>query len=1514
MSEAGIRSNRGDGYQTLVAFDWALTVLADPDYQWLEIDSIIYSVDDVVVGKTDGTLIACQCKKNQIDFKAWTIKDLADELDKASCFLARNQNAEVRFYSRNNFGALAKLREHSSTQNDENSYRASLGKAQKAINISLSERIINSNSNLSVYEFLSRTSFETSPEINRYKENLRERLHYMASNPDAAFNALWASLDQLGARMCDMSLPESTQHRLTKADLRNILHNSGAMLSPPMNVSELRSIFSRISGIGRSWRRDIAGLRISSSTLKVLLEAIDAKKRAILLTGLPGSGKTCVMLALQEELERRAESRSDIVPLFIQSREFADFAISSERQALGLPVDWVEKVARMADFAHVIVVIDSLDVLSIARDHNVLKYFLGMIDQLLVIPNVTVVTACREFDRHYDPRISERNWDCELTCNSLDWDSDVEPLLDSIGIQYSDIDAVTRGLICNPRELGLYVELAKLGGSFNVVAGQRLAQRYLETIVRADSDLGDTAMQAIEEIASEMLKSRSLMVPYQRFNSPHPMLRKLCSLNVLQETHDGKLTFGHQTLLDVLVVSGALRQGIKLRDFIQNLPSVPFVRPSIRSFIAQLAVGDRSEFRKQVRSVLCGDFAFHVRRLVAEAFTCYPPEDEDWPLLRDLRQNYRDVFQVVYDSAISVDWHRFWLNYLVPDLISRHDSDGLAGHVYRISQWINEDAEGISSFWMNTLRQSWFDSNKVAGRISMCLSEFDSVDLSKAYPLIKRLVEMPRSDHDFLGRIIARCVISGVDDGSLLWRYITSGVSEDCLIDYTFENKLRCHSPDFGGKDKITLRQCMELSTVLLDLAIESVVGWGSISGIRYRRGFLNETSYEVVHSKRDMRHPTSLSFVLNAVEDAIIHHAKINSEWWKIRRFDVCSSSEPALRYFGILACSHRPENNVDLIGNILCEKDMYAPELIYEFGNLLNASFSLLDMHVQDDVTDCITTLWAGDSKQEENNYWILRRRAELISAIPCHQRSPGFQEILDECIKTEGYLIREPEIYSYSGFQTPPFSFEVFLDASDVGILGLLDHYAYYEGSCGSELLTGGEREVGWQLREASSRDPIRFLDFLKSFRDSIPEKFCDEIIEGASAFLDYRCGSLKPDESWKPVGEPEHILLANRILHELESRLGHWQYRKSAATAIKSCAHADFNETNAERLIFISIKFADFKEENHLNGSNIDLLTLGINMARGKIVEALMILMNKYQELDLTLPELLVPTVRRFASDENPAVRAILLRYLPYLQSLNSDLGWSLFHLAMKGQGNLWHIAEPCLYFAYDKQFEIVKPLLSQAYSLAGEKSLETWGRISALAVFSGHVDYHDLLRYLHATDRTEAWSGAATVWTNLENIKRHREQCVIGMENGLCAGGQHAIAVSRQMRKIFDTNLASIPIGLLRKFFSIQEVDSENNRHIPYRFHEWLSCISERDPANALDAIEAYIDYVRITNAYLYDHGNSLSQCLTRLFSEAEELENVDNGEMLRRVVQVQDALVSLGVDGVFDWLKAAERP
>jgi len=151
-----------------------------------------------------------------------------------------------------------------------------------------------------------------------------------------------------------------------------------------------------------------------------LLSAIYSRKRSILLTGMPGSGKTCTLLAVQEALELRAKCDSALVPMFIQSREFADLATARDREAQGLCEDWVERVARLADKAHIVIVVDSLDVLSISREHAALTYFLAQIDRLLLIENVTVLTACRDFDRRYDRRLAARVWESELACQPLD--------------------------------------------------------------------------------------------------------------------------------------------------------------------------------------------------------------------------------------------------------------------------------------------------------------------------------------------------------------------------------------------------------------------------------------------------------------------------------------------------------------------------------------------------------------------------------------------------------------------------------------------------------------------------------------------------------------------------------------------------------------------------------------------------------------------------------------------------------------------------------------------------------------------------------------------------------------------------------------------------------------------------------------------------------------------------------------------------------------------------------------
>jgi hypothetical protein len=418
-----------------------------------------------------------------------------------------------------------------------------------------------------------------------------------------------------------------------------------------------------------------------------------------------------------------------------------------------------------------------------------------------------------------------------------------------------------------------------------------------------------------------------------------------------------------------------------------------------------------------------------------------------------------------------------------------------------------------------------------------------------------------------------------------------------------------------------------------------------------------------------------------------------------------------------------------------------------------------------------------------------------------------------------------------------------------------------------------------------------------------------------MEGIANYLAYRHGNLSPNGTWTPIEEPDAWALANQILEELERHPAHWCLNPCTAEALKACAYVIQDEQNAARLVFWTIRFGNFREESTVQGGSDPLLTAGMNMMTGRVAEALMILVSNLQEHDIVLPELLPPTLCRFASNENPAIRAIVLQCLPYLQQKNPELGWKLFGLAMQDSTGLWKYAKRCLYYAYREHFDKVLPLLGLIRREGNEKDMETWGQISALSALHGHVEFANLLNDLNTFNIIEAWQGAASVWTHPSNIKQHREQCLQGIEAGLKAGSPHAVSVAQNTEDIFreSTPPISIPLRLLQLYFNVFENDNEDKYHDIYGFGEWLNAISQRNPDYALIATEIYLDYIKRTKRDHYDYNNQLVQLLTRFFAEAEEREESDQGEMLNRIVLLQDLMLSLGISSINDWLKVAER-
>ncbi len=318
-----------------------------------------------------------------------------------------------------------------------------------------------------------------------------------------------------------------------------------------------------------------------------------------------------------------------------------------------------------------------------------------------------------------------------------------------------------------------------------------------------------------------------------------------------------------------------------------------------------------------------------------------------------------------------------------------------------------------------------------------------------------------------------------------------------------------------------------------------------------------------------------------------------------------------------------------------------------------------------------------------------------------------------------------------------------------------------------------------------------------------------------------------------------------------------------------------------------------------------------------MIRGRATEALMILANRLDDSGVPWPESLPDALRLFAADESLPLRALMLRRLPVLQSHCAKLGWELFDLLLLDNApSLWHLAEHCLYYAYPRAFEIVAPWLARLYREGSGRGLEAWGRISALAVFSKRVDQSLFLAELAALKAEEAWRGAASVWTHPRNMLEHREECIAGLEAAFSADTPYAAAVACEVHNLFREEGPPIflPVELLRNTFSLLETETDYNRQDILDFDVWLNATSRRDPMYALEVAEIFFDYVRRAGIALYDHEHNLTQMLTRLFAQAEEEEESDDGAMLHRVVKVQDAMLFLKVYGMDDWLKAAERP
>lgn len=370
-----------DKYQLRVALHWLIRLLEDDTIESIQVDSTVIpgkdssvTMDNIVVYYKDGRACFIQAKKNQPKHEAWSFSDreLQKELCKGRDKLESRENSEVKFYSCSPFGELKKLVEDCEDLPEYSVFRRNASK-NRLESLERLAKILDRREEIT-YSLVQQISFGPTYSFDDWERQNQLDLERLLPKANLGMLVLERYIQSHETYLRD------TKYVIKRLDVLAELAKHGLNPTPKRSEAEILAAFKNASSIGRYWIRKIDGKAIPRSELPKLIGLIEQGSRTILLTDRPGSGKTCVLLDLADYIEQEKASVWGL--LFIKGDQFTNADSEQKLVDQGLPQDIVGQCARLTDFRQVVVIIDSLDVLSLSRQHDALRVFLGVIDRL----------------------------------------------------------------------------------------------------------------------------------------------------------------------------------------------------------------------------------------------------------------------------------------------------------------------------------------------------------------------------------------------------------------------------------------------------------------------------------------------------------------------------------------------------------------------------------------------------------------------------------------------------------------------------------------------------------------------------------------------------------------------------------------------------------------------------------------------------------------------------------------------------------------------------------------------------------------------------------------------------------------------------------------------------------------------------------------------------------------------------------------------------------------------------
>lgn len=1501
MSQAAIRSNRGDDFQREIVLHWAVRLLSDNGIASVESETIadpvtkqVILVDDIIVRYKNGRTVYAQCKIDSIDRNGWKLSDkvLKDELVKVRDQLEQDVRTEAIFYSQTPFGEMKKLLDATIPYHSASDVLAFADGNVKKLHSEISNIIQRDDtSTFNIYKRLQ--AFSNA--LDEWSRHNNIELGFHLPNPLAARDVILTLISDHAAQRTGSPL------KITRETVVNRLAERRLYLSPPYEEKLLLEEFAKASLIGRQdLSRQIAGEKLPRPELSQLIERTTCDGTTI-VKGSPGNGKSWLLL----EFADMVESNPLLCLLFIKGDRFT--TIENEKHlsvSLGFDGTLSGMVERLAEKRRVVLVLDSLDTLSLNGNHLALQTYLSIIDRLDNRANISIICACRTFDLAYDPLLRERKWGCEITVQQLDPETVIRPFLIKLGVDCDTVPAETINLFGNPQYLKLY-EAIHHGISLSEIRSvQVLQELFLREKIQKNPLLGESAMSALYAFAELLAGKRSLRCERTDFSAPETMVRNLESAGVL--SGDAKTVgFAHQTFFDALWVRKARQAGMGLREFVMGRPALPFYRPAIRAYVMYLHETDPTVFVREMRQMLA-DFgvAYHVRKLALDTLAGMTAHDSDLALCRWLLSHDADLFRRFLWATKDESWFLLFQN---NNLIE----EGLFGNTTLEPQrqwlaWVgrkeNRHSREKVSIWRRFLKS---DDEEIRRQIMMNADDFMEwrpEDRDVVETLISWDVK-GRIEHLMTGKIIRHFIEATNQGDDILWGYMRHQImsTEGFPNPYRLAPSLDVHiyeKEDF-------LPQRLEVSEVLLTLALNDLLEWVALCRSQHQEWqpeylgiYIHSTSWERLHNDYDMHPYDGFMQLLDGIEQALQKHASSRTDLWLEFAPELLASHELGLMYMVIRGCQSDPQRNV-VFAELLFSEHLpllYGNQLTHEFWELVHDVSPYLTEGILREIQSHAHEKIA--SAEADEKPWTIKHLYDLLSRIPsCYLISETLQ-FMETAAERHGPPYQERQIYGSGGWVPPPVSRENFAGLSpgnQWNLLKWINREWRSENHFSSDM-----RGMARVVCEEATADPTRYLALLEIFDgEQIEPEYESAIIEGCATYLRYRFGNLRPPEAWQALSEPDAMALARIVLQYCEKNR---DAKIDFARNLEVCC--DVLNTPEDVSLLVSLLYFAFCESPP-NNSDYEVGTQALSSLRGEATSAACQLYLTLFKNDCPIPDDLNKLLFQAAANAYHPARWALLRGLPSMIRFDEDLCWRLFQTCHADHpDDLWDVSDDFIYYSYWKHPERYLTYLDRMSQHPKDDIRKSYGTLLALYFISQKIETEGFWEKIAYADASTL-AGISKVFVKNVDEPDCRTLCLGGLQwllDKVDLPNQSKTEIDR----VFSKKDRQLPAFIPLKF--IEHLDDDRGRL--HWMLDWLGVQSKHNPEGVLEIIEVLLQRLReIERNHLW-HADGLVAASINILRHADLM---GDESLINRAIAVQDELIRLHVDKMETALEEAAR-